>query len=115
MVGSEGRLKQPVVAESRLVYPLRIRYPRPIQAEYLGAGVNIGEPLRLQFGKIFHRPGVVAEEIHSADRVPLVHLVVNLADHVVRADAVRKTIVDGGRAGGIEAVVRRKSLAVAGD
>ena len=73
--------------------------------------MNVRPPLRLQFGKVFHRPRVVPEEVHPADAVLLIDVVIHLADRVVDRDVVGESVWDVD----VWIVVRREAGSVAGN
>ncbi len=109
-VAGQCGLVEAVVAEAGFVDPARAGSPDPVSSDDLGAGVNLGAPVGLQLGKVFHRAVVVSEEIHAADAIALVEVVIDLGQQVVDAHVVWKSLnnVDALR------VVNREASAIAG-
>ena len=93
-VAGQRGLVEAVIADARFVDPLCIRSPDPIASDHLSSGMDVGTPLRLQLGKIFDRSGVVAEEIHPADGVALVEVVIHFGNYVVDPHFVGKSLHD---------------------
>src|SRR5438552_5533095 len=115
VIVGESRLVQAVVAKARFVYQARAGDEGPVRAQNLGAGVNLGQPLRLQLLRVGNSAGIVSKEVASADHVAVADVVIDLYYGVVGADGVGQSIVDGGGPVRIGAVVRGKALAIAGN
>src|SRR5207302_5069134 len=115
VIVGESRLIQAVVAKARFVYKARAGDEGPVRAQNLGAGVNLGQPLRLQLLRVGNSAGIVSKEVASADHVAVADVVIDLYYGVVGADGVGQSIVDGGGPVRIGAVVRGKALAIAGN
>src|SRR5580700_55290 len=112
VVGRKCGLIETVVSKSSLVDPVGTGNVGPVQAHYLGARVDLGQPLRLQLKGIIHRSGIVAEEICPAQCVALVDAVIDLPNRVVGAHGVRKP---GCYRCSVRTVVRREPISVASD
>src|ERR1700757_5253743 len=93
-IARQRRLVQAVVAGAKLIYPLGTGSPNPVAAEHLRPGVNLGEPFLLQFREIFHRSGVVAEEVLASDAVVPVDPEIQFCDEVVDVDVVVESVCD---------------------
>src|SRR5580704_9227019 len=91
-VSGKRRLIKTVITEAGFVHPLRVGSENPISSANLSAGVNLGTPLWLQFGKIFDRPIVIAVKVKAANVIALIWVVVHLTDHIVNADIVWKSL-----------------------
>src|SRR5579862_676591 len=85
-------LVQAVVAGARFVHPTSARRPDPVSSHHLSAGMDLRSPVGLQLGEIFHRAVVVSIEIHPADAVALVDVVIDLTQRVVDADFVGESL-----------------------
>src|SRR5208282_245233 len=105
MVRSECRLVEAVVAKPGLIDPAGIRRKGPVRSHYLGPGMNLRQPLRLQFPRIIDSSGVVAKEIQPAQGVAIRYAVVNLTDRVVVIHGIRESFVNQARASRIVSVV----------
>ena len=112
VIRAVSRLIEAVIAKPGFIYPARVRNPGPVQAENLSARVNQSQPLRLQLNRVVHGSGIVAEEIHAAEGVVVVDVIVDFSDGIVRADHIGKT---GGNGGSIRSVVCGKPFAIAGN
>src|SRR6266478_9129718 len=82
------------MSKPRFIHPARTGIPRPASANHLRPGMNFRSPLRLQLWKVFDRPRVVPEEVHSADAVILVDVEIHFTDRIVNSDIVGEPIRD---------------------
>ena len=85
VVAGESRLVQAVVAKTSFIHPMCGRHIGPVLSKNLGAGVDLGKPSALQLAGVGNCAGVVAEEIHAAERVALVQVVIHFPDRIVGA------------------------------
>ena len=112
VIRRKGGLIEAVVSESSFVDPVGTGNVSPVQAHYLGARVDLSQPLRLQLQRIVHRSGIVAEEICAAQCVALIDAVIDLPNCVIGAYGVWKASYYGCP---IRTVVRREPVSIAGD
>src|SRR5260370_2501988 len=75
--------------------------------------MDLSQPLRLQLLGVGHRARIVAKEIHGAEGVAFVPVVVELAHRIVGSHCVRQTIVKSGGTQRIGAIVGGEPFAVA--
>src|ERR1022692_1869040 len=110
-IARQGGLVEPVGAEPDFIDPTCAGGKNPATSDHLGACVDLGSPLVLQFRKILHRPRVIPEKIHAADALARSEVVIDLGDYVVDSNLVGKAVddIDGW------IVVGGKSRAVASD
>jgi hypothetical protein len=97
MVGCKRGLVQAIVPEPRFIHPARAGNPGPVRIHNLRAGVNRGQPFRLQFARVIDRTRILAEEIKAAERMAIIDVVVHLADGIVAVDSVRIADVERAR------------------
>src|SRR6202041_662917 len=88
------------------------RLVQGVVAEYLGSGVYQRKPLWLKFNRVIDCSGIVSEEVHSAQGVTLIDVVINLSDCVIGAHDVGKSGLD---LCSIGTVIRRETRTVARD
>src|SRR5246127_173817 len=88
VIVGESRLVQAVVTKARFVYQARVGDEGPVRAQNLSAGVNLGQPLRLQLLRVGNSAGIVSKEVASANQVAVADVVIDLYDGVVGADGV---------------------------
>src|ERR1035438_1385272 len=110
-IARQGRLVQAGIANSRFVHPTGTRGPRPVSAHHLGPGMNVRPPSILVLRKIFDRPRVVSEKIHSAYAAPLVDIEIHFSDRVVNLDVIGESVRNRNALG----IISRETTAVAGD